>query len=201
MLQRARTGDDGVLPELRAFLDSRPDLWKHYGDLAIHAQQAWIEKIGGADLWVKECLHREVARLKHELVGTSPSPLEGLLADRIVACWLQVYHADLLAAQAMGSSLKLVDFLGKRQARTHRCLVSSIGALAMVRRLMLPFTGGIQGSRSPVEDGGPASNQPEHLIGPNGRPCLRLVVPGGNPATRSDNTDTDRQRAAGSVDT
>jgi hypothetical protein len=179
MVQRARGGDLEVLPQLRALLDTRPELWKHYGDLAIHAQQAWIERIGGSDLFVKEALGRQVQQLRNELTGPFPTPLEGLLADRIAACWLQVYHADLAAAQAMGSSLKLVEVVSRRQARVHRTFVSSIGALAMVRRLLPPAAGGDRGDRSAAEGSGPVEKA-EEAIGPDDRSRLRLFDPDGS---------------------
>jgi hypothetical protein len=176
LLDRARRGDLEVLPRLREVLESRPELWRHYGDLALHAQHGWIERIGGSDLLARESLHREVARLKQELAGPAPTPLECLLADRIAACWLQVYHADLTVAQAMGSSLKLVEFLGRRQARVHRSFISSIGALAMIRRLMPTAAGGGLGDHSGAE-GHELSGMPGGASGPDGRPRLRLVVP------------------------
>src|SRR5262245_37568762 len=69
LLDRARRGEVEVLPQLREVLESRPELWRHYGDLALHAQQGWIERIGGSDLLARECLHREVTRLRQELAG------------------------------------------------------------------------------------------------------------------------------------
>jgi hypothetical protein len=174
MIQRARSGDLEVLPQLRVLLETRPELWKHYGDLAIHAQHAWIDRVAGSDLFVKESLQREVLRLKQELAGPSRTPLEGLLIDRIVACWLQIHHADLAVAQAMGSSVKLVEFLGRRQARVHRSFLSSVGALAMVRRLAPTVGSADRGDRSGPE-GHESAEIPEGAIGPDGRPRLRLL--------------------------
>jgi hypothetical protein len=176
MIRRAQGGDIEVLPQLRVLLDTRPDLWEHYGNLAHHAQQSWIDRIGGLDLFVKESLDRQVKQLKNELAGPSPTPLEGLLADRVAACWLQVYHADLALAQVMGSSYKLVEFLGRRQARVHRSFIASIGALAMIRRLTPTVAYGDQDAQSAAR-GHELTEMPGGATGPDGRPQLRLVVP------------------------
>ena len=73
LIQRDRQGDVAVLPQLRAMLETRPELWKHYGDLAIYAQQAWIERVAGTDLFVRESLQREIARLRQEVAGPAPA--------------------------------------------------------------------------------------------------------------------------------
>src|SRR4051794_23214437 len=60
MLERARQGDETVLPQLREFLDTKPELWRRYGDLALHARQAWIGLIAGTDLALRESIARRV---------------------------------------------------------------------------------------------------------------------------------------------
>ena len=136
LLQRARQGDDAVLPELRELLDARPELWNYYGDLAGHARESWLQLIAGTDLAVKESLARKADELGRELAGEQPSAVERLLVDRIVLCWLQLHHAEVAGAHAMRSPGKLADFWLKRQNGAHRRYMSSIGALAMMRRLL-----------------------------------------------------------------
>src|SRR3982751_2113489 len=99
LLGRAAGGDSKAIPELRAVLDHRPELWRRLGDLAAHVELAWIGEVAGPDPALAEVLARKVAGLKRELGGPAPSPLERLLADRIVACWLQLHHADLAAVK------------------------------------------------------------------------------------------------------
>src|SRR4051794_34636032 len=54
LLQSARQGDEGVLAELRHLLDRKPEIWRHYGDLALHAVRSWTSLIAGEDLTLKE---------------------------------------------------------------------------------------------------------------------------------------------------
>ena len=139
LLGRARGGDAEALPELRAALDGHPELWRAYGDLGRHAREAWIGLIGGPDLALQESLGRKVAAMLDELAGPGAPPLERLLAERVVATWLEANYADAAAAQAAGASPKQASFALKRQESAHRRHLMSIGALATLRKL-LPAT-------------------------------------------------------------
>src|SRR4051794_11419508 len=94
LLERARGGDPATLDDLRGALDRHPEIWRAYGDLALHARDAWVGLIAGPDLALRESLGRQVEAMRADLSGADPTPLEALLVDRIVACWLQVNHAD-----------------------------------------------------------------------------------------------------------
>jgi hypothetical protein len=115
LLGLARGGDPAALPALRAALDGRPELWRPYGDLAAHARGGWIELIGGADLALKESLARTADAMLADLAGPAAPALERLLGERVVATWLQLNHADALAAQAAGLSLRQAAFAQGRQ--------------------------------------------------------------------------------------
>jgi hypothetical protein len=136
VLERARRGEEAALPALRAALDEHPEVWGRYGDLAAHAQRSWIELISGPDLGLAEVLTRKTAVLEAELAGSDPTPLEHLLASRIVACWLQVHQADAAQAQSGEVSLKHAEFNSKRQARVHKSYLMAIASLATIRRLL-----------------------------------------------------------------
>ena len=136
LLERARDGDPEARPRLREVLDRHPEVWRHFGDLAAHAERAWVELIGGQDDGLKESLARKVADLKAELAGPTPSPLEQLLAERVTATWLQVHYADAAVAQAGGLSLRQADFAARRQDQAHKRYLTAIGALVTVRRLL-----------------------------------------------------------------
>jgi len=141
LVQRARQGDESVLPELRHFLDARPQLWQHYGDVAAHAREAWVRVIAGDDLALREATARKAEDMARELAGPEPTVVERLLAERAVLCWLQLAHADTLAAQSLSQSRQLAVFWAKRQAGAHRRYLTSLAALVTLRRL-LPCTSG-----------------------------------------------------------
>ena len=95
---KAAKGDSSALERLGQALDQHPGLVGIGGDLAKHIEGMWIEHIvGKKDLFHREALSRRVSELRTELLGPSPSPVERLLADQIVFCWLQVCDADIRA--------------------------------------------------------------------------------------------------------
>jgi hypothetical protein len=135
LVARARAGDLEILPRLRAVLDEHAEVWQ-CGDIALIARDSWIALIAGQDLALKELLMRKAGALRAEVAGPDPSPLERLLVDRIVACWLQAHHADAMVAQAGGVSIRQAEFAGKRQDAAHRRYLTAIGALATTRKLL-----------------------------------------------------------------
>src|SRR5262249_37446886 len=78
--------------------------------------------------------------LRAELAGPNPSPVERLLVERVVACWLQVQDADVRYAQAQNDrpSRQHSDFLQRRMDRAHRRYLSALRTLALVRKLAVP---------------------------------------------------------------
>ena len=136
VLEAARRGDPAALPALRAFLDEKPEIWRHAGDLAAHAERSWAELAAGPDLLARESLARQLAALKAELAGPTPTPLEWLLVERIAATWLQVNYADAIAARARDVSVKQAELAIERQDRAHRRHLAAVAALATVRRLL-----------------------------------------------------------------
>src|SRR2546423_15645570 len=89
---RAKQGDAAVLPRLRELLAEYPALWEHYGDLAAHAEMAWTKLAAGPNLHLRECLLHQAEALRQERAGPSPSPVETLLAERVVPCWPQLHQ-------------------------------------------------------------------------------------------------------------
>ena len=136
LVQRARKGDETVLPQLRKMLDTQPELWQYFGNIAAHAKEAWLRVISGDDLALKESTARKAEDLMRELAGPEPSVVEKLLAERAVLCWMQLAHADALAAQSLSQSKHLGDFWAKRQAGAHRRFMTSLAALVTLRRLL-----------------------------------------------------------------
>ncbi|WP_165252763.1 hypothetical protein [Paludisphaera soli] len=116
LLRRAAGKDAGAMPELRAALDRRPEVWRRLGDPAAHVERTWIGELAGPDAALAEVFARRAADLRRELIGPAPSPLERLLVDRVVACWLQVRHADLAAARPGGRTAEGRDRMTRRQS-------------------------------------------------------------------------------------
>src|SRR5262249_52237264 len=108
LLKKAAKGDKAVLPTLRQWMDRTSGYWEAMGDLAKVAREALIEHAsGGKNLLAQESLTRKCAALTQELMGVTPSPIERLLVERIVMCWLQLYYTECIYVLSLESSLTL----------------------------------------------------------------------------------------------
>jgi hypothetical protein len=136
LVQRAEQGDEAALPELRMALDVNPWCWQRYGDLGRQSQAAWLELAGGKNLMLKESASRKAEQLRAELAGPEPSPLERLLVERIVSCWLQTSYADAAYAQLKEASPAQHVAALRRQNAAQQRFVLAVKSLATVRKLL-----------------------------------------------------------------
>jgi hypothetical protein len=138
LVERAEQGDETVLGELRAALDVNPWVWQRFGDLGRQAEAAWLQLVAGKNLLLLEATQRKAAQLRAELAGPAPSPLERLLIERIVACWLQVHYSDASYAQLKGTTPAQHTAALRRQNSAQQRYLQAVKALATVRKLLRP---------------------------------------------------------------
>lgn len=65
----------------------------------------------------------------------NPTAIERLLADRAVLCWFQVHQTELIYASKDSMTLTLAQHYQKSIDRAQRRYLSSLKALAEVRKL------------------------------------------------------------------
>ena len=83
------------MPEIRELLDEAPSLISLTGgDLAEQAELSLVRRICGDQLAMKESIKQKLQQLRLELAGPNPTPIERILVERMVACWLHVQFAD-----------------------------------------------------------------------------------------------------------
>ena len=88
---------------------------------------------------MREAIARKLELLRAELAGPALTPVEWLLVERAVACWLQVQDADLRYAQHQATlSVRQLDLYQRRIDAAHRQYLSALKALATVRKLAVP---------------------------------------------------------------
>jgi hypothetical protein len=149
-LKRAESGDESTLPELRE-LFKMPELVEIFGgNLAKFTQTQLVKTAAGKNLMYKEALLGNLEMMRSELAGPEPTPVEKLLSDRIVGCWLHLHDAELRYNQAKDFTLAQGEYHQRRIERLHRLYLSAIRMLAVVRRLALPVLRvNIAGKQSP----------------------------------------------------
>jgi hypothetical protein len=138
LLERAQSGDESTVPVLRELLKVASGTNLFGGDLARQAERSLIEAAAGKNVAVREALNRKLELLRAELAGPNPTPVEKLLVERVVACWLQVQDADIRYAQAKNLAMTWGDYYQRRMDRAHKRYLAAIKTLAVVRKLAVP---------------------------------------------------------------
>jgi hypothetical protein len=137
LTEKAQKGNKKVVPEIRQILDRNPDLSWCLANLARTAQRLLIDKLTeDKDLVAGEILEHQLDLMRQEVAGKNASPLERLLAERIVATWLQVQLFEALYFTNLHNlTLNQANYYQKRLDRAHRNHLSAIRTLAQIRRL------------------------------------------------------------------
>ncbi len=138
LADRAQDGDEAAALDIRKILDGSPDLaWRFIKGPGKLAESAMIDEFTRDEaLASKEFLRHQLESMRVEVAGENPSALERLLAERVVATWLQVQLFEVLYAVGMkGGTLIQDDHRQKRLDRAHRRHLSAIRTLAQIRKL------------------------------------------------------------------
>ena len=133
-----------AVPGVKDLEDATPEakeaILLQVGDWARRTQLAWIEKLAEGVDTNEEGLKAKTAQMRGELAGPDSSPLEQMLVERIISCWLQVNEAESRFQVREGSgTMAKGEYWQRRHDRAHRRFLQSIEALAQVRKLLGPF--------------------------------------------------------------
>lgn len=137
LVRRANAGNEACLAGLRQILDGSPEIWQTVGDLARHCELAWSDLTAGDDHLMVESIKRQVADMKVQLAGPTPSPLESILVDQAVCTWLATKHAEMDAAKPGRSGLGEASFKLKHCESAQKRHLAALKTLAMIRALRL----------------------------------------------------------------
>ena len=138
LADKAQDGDQEAALDIREILDGSPDLaWRFIKGPGKFAESAMIDEFTRDEaLASKEFLRHQLESMRVEVAGENPSVLERLLAERVVATWLQVQLFEVLYTVGMkGGTLIQDDHRQKRLDRAHRRHLSAIRTLAQIRKL------------------------------------------------------------------
>ena len=136
LISKAEQGDAKALVEVRKIFDQAPEMWTDYGDLAANALRSWVQVTSGKNELAKEAVGRQLDKMRAELAGPSPTPLEGLLVDRILTCWIALQYGETIYVQNMKDlSIIQADYHQRRLDRAQRRYLDAIRTLAHIRRL------------------------------------------------------------------
>jgi hypothetical protein len=86
----------------------------------------------------QEAIRQELDRIRSELEGPNPTPIERLLAERASLCWALVNWHENSIEGVERMSIAQAHFNQRRIDRAHARFLSAVRTLAQVRKLALP---------------------------------------------------------------
>ena len=138
LVEKAGKGDKNPLPEIRKILKESPELAWQLIDFAKvtewHHTKMMVKEEGSG---LKEVLSCQLAAMREEIAGDNPSPLERLLAERIVLTRLQIQLFEGLYASNMSKGMTIAqgNYEQKRIDQAYKHHFSAIRTLAQIRKL------------------------------------------------------------------
>ncbi len=137
LMDRAQKGDTSAMPALRKWIDQNVTF--KFEDAARGAEEAVARLMYNTDLLSQESVSRQIRATASNLGGPNPSPIEAMLARRAALCWISVNWSESQYANLLreGTTMEKSDHYQRRTDRAHRRLLSSLKALASVRRVPL----------------------------------------------------------------
>jgi hypothetical protein len=121
---------------LRDMLAQHPELWRIAGDLACAAARNLVRKLDASPV-ITESLKRGWTAMRDDLGHQLAPPLERLLIEQVVLCWLHLHLVDLEYTHAMRqpATLTAADHWERRLSAAQRRYLRACGALARIRKL------------------------------------------------------------------
>ncbi|MFO0957425.1 MAG: hypothetical protein U0800_08145 [Isosphaeraceae bacterium] len=143
VFRRAQTGDKTALPALRAILAAEPETVNRLGNMRVYAQSSLIAlatKSGDRpeDFALGESMNRMIDKIRADLAGPEPTPMESLLASRAALDWFAVYLFEYFAARELQSrqTLAQAGWQQRRLQQAHSRFLASMRTLAQVKRML-----------------------------------------------------------------
>jgi hypothetical protein len=151
--EKAEAGEKGARRELRrAIRYSTPEVVAKASDIARKGHKILIGTAACGDALMEEALSARLKIMRSQIAGEDPTPLEVLLTERVVSCWLLVELLEALTSAQLQSGEHMKDkrvpdsflkLMLKWQESAQRRYLSAIRELAQVRKLQ-SGTPGIQ---------------------------------------------------------
>ena len=154
--KRADAGDEHAREVLRKYLDGHPEIAAVVGNMARCAESAVVEAVARGEWFASEALKRESARMRRELAGPTPTPLEAMAIERIILTWTQLQYVETQFIQVQ-KDLDLAKYWLKRQQQADKIYREAVKSLLLVRALLPAAPAGPPA----IVDAGPQAAKPE----------------------------------------
>lgn len=127
------------LAELRRFFDEDPELWQATGNMATRTLDHLLRTYYSQSAYVRECVTRRVQEMREQLGYKESSPLERILIEQILVCWVNLYVLEINSATKLceSHSTETGLYWDKRLTGAQRRFRRASESLARIRKLSI----------------------------------------------------------------
>ena len=139
LYDKAKKGDKGALRAFENSFAEAPKALEADGNLGKILRKYLLDCHLDKDEIFKRSIELSSESLERDLAGENPNPLDRLLIDHVLCCWIELHLVDKMCVDACfraGVSYERHAFYQKWQERCHRRFLSACKTLAQVRKLM-----------------------------------------------------------------
>jgi hypothetical protein len=123
------------MEEVRNWFNQAPHLWRLAGDLAASATDIALGQISKRPIQI-ESTKQVMEQMKKHLGWECATPIERMLIEQVVVCWLRQYHGELLYCQySTSESLVERQYWERRLSFTQGRYLRALETLARLRKL------------------------------------------------------------------
>ena len=125
------------LAELRQFFDGDPELWRASGNMARRTLDHLLRTYYSQSAYIRECVSRRVKEMREQLGCEESSPLEQILIEQILVCWVNLYVLEINSATKLceSHSTEAGLYWDRRLTGAQRRFRRASESLARIRKL------------------------------------------------------------------
>ncbi len=125
------------IAELRRFFDDDPELWSTTGNMARRTLDHLLRTYYSQSAYLRECVSRRVKEMREQLGYSESPPLEQILIEQILVCWVNLYVLEINSATKLceSHSTEAGLYWDKRLTGAQRRFRRASESLARIRKL------------------------------------------------------------------
>ena len=125
------------LAELRRFFDDDPELWRTTGNMARRTLDHLLRTYYSQSAYLRECVSRRIQEMREGLGYAESPPLERILIEQLLVCWVNLYVLEINSATKLceSHSTETGLYWDRRLTGAQRRFRRASESLARIRKL------------------------------------------------------------------
>ena len=125
------------LAELRRCFDEDPELWRTPGNMARRTLDHLLRTYYSQSAYLRECVTRRLQEMRQEFGYKESPPLEKIMIEQILVCWVNLYVLEINSASKLceSHSTETGLYWDRRLTGAQRRFRRACETLARVRKL------------------------------------------------------------------